>query len=434
MDSTILAAIIGAIISGLISGTIEIFKKNPPNHVRSGKNKKQIPVAPYYTINQENRFMALLGKVKCLFLKYLGLSFHVSWELSFIKYFALVFSLYMFFFAARTEKRAYIEQHIVKVSDYRDYLAKTRIVSPIDLDKQNSDDAIVNVTWYDARKYCDFMKGRLFTKAEWRKYLDSNDVIWNLREWTDTDTLNNCAIVCDISSLELENDYCSYEPKSKYGSDITFRCAFYKTFSSGENNMKKYYLIIAYAFFVVFLLPLKMFSQGREFEILSNGSLSALTSFGVGVDDSKQLRNWLKETVEGLEIDYPGSLQWGSVFITSGGDAVPPPRESLSIDLSKYKELVVEMKGELGNECVKIGIKDCDDPDNGSEPKVEVTISKEWKKYVFDIHSSFGKRPPSLHKLNMKKLYVVCEFVFPCKSNISQTIYVKNIYYRGKRT
>jgi hypothetical protein len=431
MNPTVLAAIISAIISGLISGTFQLIIFFLQKHNKESQTQKeQTPTVHHQPSIQQNRIIVFFDRLKILFFKYLNLSFHLNWKISFIKYFALLFSVYLFFFFPNLEKKPKFEQHIVKVYEYIDYLAKTKIIPPIDLDKQNNNDPVVNVNWYNAKKYCEFMKGRLFTKEEWMKYLDSNDVIWNFREWTDSDTLNNCAIVRDISSLEFKNESSSYEPKANYNNNLTFRCVFNKLLDSEDTDMKKYYFLIACVLFIFFLLPFKMSSQVKEFEILSNGSLSALTHFGIGVDDSKHLRNWYIETAEGLEINYPGSLIWGSVFITSGGDAVPPPRSSFSIDLSKYKKLCVEMKGKLGNECVKIGIKDYDDPDNGTEPKIEVALSKEWKKYVFDIDKNFGNRPPQLSRLNMKKLYVVCEFVFPCKSNNPQTLYVKNISYK----
>ena len=424
MDSTIIAAI----ITGTMYALIEVVK------IILDKSKKGEQIQPSQSSSEKtkktNKTIIFFRKIKFLLIKYFDLSFHLKWKSSFLKYISLILSLYLFFSFTKSEEEPNLKQHIVTVSKYKEFLSKTRIIPPIDLEKQIDKNPIVNVTWFNAKKYCEFMKGRLFTEEEWRKYIKPKDVIWNFREWTNTDTINNCAIVCDLTSLEGNGECCSYEPKSKYNEDITFRCVFNKSFNSEDTAMKNIYLIIAFVLFIIFLAPLKIFSQDNGFEILSDGKLSALTSFGVGVDDSKHLRNWLSETVDGLEIKYPGSLQWGSVFITSGGDAVQPPRESFSIDLSKYKKLVVEMKGESGNECVKIGIKDFDDPDNGSEPKVEVTLLKEWKSYTFDIDSSFGKRPLSLSKLNKKKLYVVCEFVFPCKTNNLQTIYIKNIYYK----
>lgn len=185
--------------------------------------------------------------------------------------------------------------------------------------------------------------------------------------------------------------------------------------------------------FLLFIFPVILISQEKsqpkEYPILINGKLNPLVKLGVGVDDSHHLRNWLAETVEGLEIKYPGNLQWGAIFITSGGDAVPPPRDKFAVDISKYEALVVEMRGETGGECVMVGIKDADDPDNGSEPKEIVKLEKNWKTYTFNIDSTFGNRPPNLSKLTKTKLYVVAEFIFPCESNNAQTVYVKNIKY-----
>ncbi len=185
--------------------------------------------------------------------------------------------------------------------------------------------------------------------------------------------------------------------------------------------------------FLFALLTISLLSQNhpsqREFIVMENGKLNPLAKIGVGVDDSQHLRNWLSETVDGLEVQYPGSLQWGVVFLTSGGDAVPPPRDQYAVNLSAYNTLEIEMKGLAGNECVQIGIKDSDDPDNGSEPKTDVLLTPEWKTYSFEINEAFGKRPPNLSRLDKTRIYVLTEFVFPCQSNEAQTIFVRSIKY-----
>ena len=192
------------------------------------------------------------------------------------------------------------------------------------------------------------------------------------------------------------------------------------------NTIYKFSILVP----LILIIAISANTQEREFYVLRDGVLNSMVLFGIGVDDSKGLSNWLAEAVDGLELKYPGGLQWGAVFITAGGDPVPPPRDELALDFSQYSELIIEMKGDSGGECVMVGIKDCNDPDNGREPKQSVILNTTWNDYTFNIDSIFAQRHPSLSSLDMKRLYVVAEFVFPCESNIPQTIYVKNIKYR----
>lgn len=169
-----------------------------------------------------------------------------------------------------------------------------------------------------------------------------------------------------------------------------------------------------------------------EYPVLVNGNPGPGTDFGIGIDDSSHHRHWLKKADDSLKIEYPGNLDWAALFITVDGPAVEPPRPSK--DFSKYAKLAVEMKGETGAECVKVGIKDNDDPDDGTEPKKDVEVSKEWKVYKFDVSEFAERHTSSRSPLDMGKLYVVTELVFPCgpDKNEGQTVYVRNIKFLSK--
>lgn len=153
-------------------------------------------------------------------------------------------------------------------------------------------------------------------------------------------------------------------------------------------------------------------------QILVNGSL--VEGFGMGVDDALQSRNWVSQTSESLKIAYPGGLDWGAVFITVGKDPVPPPRPSK--DVSSYTQLEIEMKGASGGECVKIGMKDSNDADDGTETQLAVQLTADWKTYPFNL-SEFAT-------CQLSQVYVVTEFVFPCPGqNQAQTIDVRTIRF-----
>ena len=155
-----------------------------------------------------------------------------------------------------------------------------------------------------------------------------------------------------------------------------------------------------------------------DYDVLLNGRIVATTGFGMGVDDSRHLCNWLQQDSLYMRLNYPGSLDWGAVFVTVGGDPKDPPRPW--IDVSSCTKLSIEMKGNMGGEVVLIGIKDKDDPDDGTETKEVVYLTQDWQTYEFTL-SDFTT-------CDLTKVYVVTEFVFPCgASNKAITIDVKNI-------
>jgi len=107
-----------------------------------------------------------------------------------------------------------------------------------------------------------------------------------------------------------------------------------------------------------------------------------------------------------MVMNYPSNQKWGVVFITLGEpkDSNRPGR-----DYSNYNNLIIEMRGKDGNEVVQVGIKDNTDPDNGSETKILRKLSKAWTKYEF--------RLSDFKTADLKRLYVLCEFVFVDKKS-----------------
>jgi len=168
--------------------------------------------------------------------------------------------------------------------------------------------------------------------------------------------------------------------------------------------------------------------QNDVYEVLARGRINPISGFGIGVDDSRQLRNWLSLADDALRMSYPGGVGWGAVFLTVGGNAVPPPRPSQ--DFSTFSGLSIEMRADQDGACVLVGLKDYNDPDDGSEPKVAKQLTQAWRTYNFPLQSSFSTpRHPAASSLDLSRLYVVTEFVFPCGSNVETTVYVRSIRF-----
>ena len=153
-------------------------------------------------------------------------------------------------------------------------------------------------------------------------------------------------------------------------------------------------------------------SQGNYSIVFMNGKLGSGLKWGLYT--SGGMTNWVSFS-DNIIIKYPGQQSWGAVWITVG-ETMPPPRPTR--DYSKFSKLLIEMKGEIGGETVLIGIKDCDDPDDGSESKTRLNLIKDWRTYELKL--------TDFSTADLKKLNSVTEFAFETKP---QTIFVRKIQF-----
>lgn len=153
-------------------------------------------------------------------------------------------------------------------------------------------------------------------------------------------------------------------------------------------------------------------------DILVSGKLTA--GLDMGVNSSGGKADWLKPENDSLRLSYPSDQSWGAVFITVGKPKQPPRPFR---DLSAFKTLTIEMRGGSGGEQLEIGIKTNAQPDDGSEAKVPVKLTSEWKTYRFPLDRFEG--------IDLDHLYVVTEFVFA--GSEAKTIFVRNIKYLAEK-
>ncbi|MCB0571407.1 MAG: hypothetical protein KDC66_16665 [Phaeodactylibacter sp.] len=152
-----------------------------------------------------------------------------------------------------------------------------------------------------------------------------------------------------------------------------------------------------------------------ERAVFLNGRLNPGLSYGIIT--SGGVSNWASVGAQGLCMAYPAHQEWGILYITIGYPTSPPRP---SADLSKYKKLVVELKGEKGGEQVQVAIKDKDAPDDGSEAKFPIGLTNDWKTYEIDITNSFKGA-------DMANLYVFASFEFGGAA--PQNVCVRKIYF-----
>lgn len=73
-------------------------------------------------------------------------------------------------------------------------------------------------------------------------------------------------------------------------------------------------------------------------------------------------------------------------------------------DYSGFTRLRLEVKGDEGGEAFSVHLKDSEDPDDGTQTDIPVTLTDEWQTYDFDL-SAF-------ETADLSKLYVVTGFLF----------------------
>jgi hypothetical protein len=148
--------------------------------------------------------------------------------------------------------------------------------------------------------------------------------------------------------------------------------------------------------------------------VFLNGRLGS--GLNMGVNTSGGRTDWVKASGNEMCMSYPSGQSWGAVFITMG-KPTQPPRPSK--DFSAYRKIVLELKGAKGGEAVLVGLKDNQDPDDGSEAKIRLNLTKDWGNYEIKLAENF-------HTADLKKLYVVTEFVFESQA---QTVCVRKIQF-----
>jgi exo-beta-1,3-glucanase (GH17 family) len=143
------------------------------------------------------------------------------------------------------------------------------------------------------------------------------------------------------------------------------------------------------------------------------------SGLNMGVDSSGHLYNWVQNLKGQMKAGYPAGQQWGVIFITVGNPAARGSRKSM--DLSKYRYLSVEMRSEMNDQTVLIGLKDKNQLDNGLETVLPANLSSEWKTYSFELNK--------FRWADLTQIYIPIEFVFQGNNAAKEPIYFRNIQY-----
>lgn len=137
----------------------------------------------------------------------------------------------------------------------------------------------------------------------------------------------------------------------------------------------------------------------------------------VGMETSERQRQWLTTNDGVMALIYPAHQQWGVMFLTVGPPA--PPGKRPFLDMSAYRSLVVDLRAAVDGQCVRIGIKDNRQPDDGSETTVQRCLTTRWSTIMLPLNLFTGA--------DLTRLYIVFELLF--SGPLSMTVYTRNIRY-----
>jgi hypothetical protein len=185
-----------------------------------------------------------------------------------------------------------------------------------------------------------------------------------------------------------------------------------------EAFMRRFNHMIVITIFLLALLPATSFCKPPKEHVVYNGKELTL-GYDIGVNSSGGMHSWLKDEGNELVMSYPNGQKWGAVFITVG-KAKRSSQERQAKNFSNFDTLIISMKGDKGGERVDIGIKDKNDPDNGSETKKSVMLTNKYSEYRFPLKE--------FRTADLQNLYVVTEFVF--RKNSPCSVYVNSVKFQ----
>ena len=157
------------------------------------------------------------------------------------------------------------------------------------------------------------------------------------------------------------------------------------------------------------------FGDAEIVSLLMNGEVP--TGFDIRYAASGLFPNYIFKKEDYLVMEYPAnSYDWASSYFAV--NALYGRVDEM--DFSTYSKVVIEMKGETGGESVEIGMKDINDPPDGSESKIKIELTDEWKVYEFETNQFVTA--------DMNRIMVPLAFVF--EGPIGRKIHVKSVQFK----
>ena len=157
------------------------------------------------------------------------------------------------------------------------------------------------------------------------------------------------------------------------------------------------------------------FADADLVNILSNGDVP--TGFDIKYSASSLFGNYFSKEKDYLVMAYPeNTFEWGSPYFWVNA----LQGRVNEMDFSTYTKVVLEMKGEMGGEVFQIAMKDKSDPNDGSESRVSLELTSEWK--VYEIETS------QFATADMKTIMIPLAFIFTGPTG--RKIHVRSIQFK----
>jgi hypothetical protein len=157
------------------------------------------------------------------------------------------------------------------------------------------------------------------------------------------------------------------------------------------------------------------FGDADIISLLINGEVP--TGFQLNYAASDIFRGYTSNQEDYLVIEYPAnSYAWASAYFSI--DALYGRVNEM--DFSTYSKVTIEMRGETGGETFKIGMKDINDPADGTESKIKIKLTDEWKIYEFQTYQFLTA--------DMNRIMVPLSFVF--EGPIGEKINIRSVQFK----
>ena len=157
------------------------------------------------------------------------------------------------------------------------------------------------------------------------------------------------------------------------------------------------------------------FADADLISILINGEIP--TGFEPKYAASDDYRDHFSFKEDYFIIEYPENrYDWGSPYfeVNALGGRVN------EMDFSNYTKIFIEMKGEIGGEQFEITMKDKNDPPDGSESRVQIELTDQWK--IYEIQTNQFKTA------DMQFIMVPLGFVF--QGPLGRRIHIRSIQFK----
>lgn len=165
-------------------------------------------------------------------------------------------------------------------------------------------------------------------------------------------------------------------------------------------------------------------APGGETAIYLTGLLKGYTFGAQTAPDG--LSDWFIDGFGVMTLCYPGGQSSGVFYV-----AVPPLSLDVgqrhSVNFNGYHSLHVEMRGATGKNCVHLGIKSANEPDDGKEATSPQCLGTAWHSITLPLTIFTSASVDAKHKLDLAHLYIPFEVVFD--QPIAATVEFRNLWY-----